>query len=134
MLAHSPFIAAVVQACPADGAAATIDKLTTLTAEAASRGAKLVVFPEAFIGGYPKGSQFGASLGIRTPEGREQFRRYFDGAIDVPGPGTERLGRAARSSRVYLVVGVIERERRHAVLHGALLRARRRNCSASTAS
>jgi hypothetical protein len=42
--------------------------------EAASRGARLAVFPEAFIGGFPKGASFGAPIGLRKPEGREAFR------------------------------------------------------------
>jgi len=110
MSAHSPFLAAVVQASPVvSDTGRTIEKLAALAADCGSRGAKLAIFPEAFIGGYPKGSQFGVSLGIRTPEGREQFRAYFDGAIDVSGPATERIGKAALNSRLHLVVGVIER-------------------------
>ncbi len=70
----------------------------------------LVVFPEAFIGGYPKGSDFGTKLGSRTPQGREDFARYFAGAIDVPGPETEHVGAIAREHHVQLVVGVIERD------------------------
>ena len=73
-------------------------------------GARLAVFPEAFIGGYPKGADFGARVGSRTPEGRKLFRRYFEGAIDVPGPATERLGKAARAHGLWLVIGVIERD------------------------
>src|SRR5262249_28782922 len=64
-------------------------------AEAATSGAQLILFPEAFIGGYPKGEDFGARVGSRTPEGRALFRRYYEGAIDVPGPATARLGEAA---------------------------------------
>ena len=87
----------------------TLDKLAALTADAAGRGAKLVVFPEAFVGGYPKGLSFGARVGSRTPEGREEFRRYFDAAIEVPGPVTELLGKSAREHGVHLVVGAVER-------------------------
>jgi nitrilase len=89
--------------------ASTLDKLIALTGDAASRGAKLVVFPEAFIGGYPKGLGFGARMGSRTPEGREEFRRYLESAIDVPSPATEQIGKAAREHGVYLVVGIVER-------------------------
>jgi nitrilase len=105
-----PFIASVVQAAslPFD-APRSLEKLAALAADAARGGAKLVVFPEAFIGGYPKGMQFGTSLGIRTPEGREWFGRYFAGAIDVPGPETQRIGGVARDHGLHLVVGVIER-------------------------
>jgi len=105
------FKASVVQAAPVEAETGkTIEKLAALAADAAREGATLVVFPEAFVGGYPKGKQFGTSLGIRTAEGRDEFRRYFDGAIEVPGTHTQRLGEIALATVVYLVVGVIERE------------------------
>jgi len=63
----------------------TSDKAERLIAEAASYGAQLVVFPEAFVGGYPRGSTFGVTIGNRTAKGREEFRRYHASAIDVPG-------------------------------------------------
>jgi len=88
---------------------ASIAKAEQRIAEAAVAGARLVVFPEAFIGGYPKGADFGARVGSRTPDGRKLFRRYFEDAIEVPGPGTARLGEAARAAGVWLVIGVIER-------------------------
>lgn len=88
----------------------TLAKAERLIVDAAARGARLVVFPEAFIGGYPKGADFGARVGSRTPEGRKYFRRYFEGAIEAPSPATERLGEAARSHAVWLTIGVIERD------------------------
>ena len=88
----------------------TLAMAETLAAGAAAAGAQLAVFPEAFIGGYPKGEDFGARVGSRTPEGRKLFRRYFESAIDVPGPATERLGKMAREHGLWLVIGVIERE------------------------
>ena len=104
--------AAVVQAAPvAFDCERTLERAARLVAEAAATGARLVVFPEAFVAGYPKGADFGARVGSRTPEGREWFRRYFASAIDVPGPATERLGEIAREHGVFLVIGVIERAR-----------------------
>jgi nitrilase len=88
----------------------TLAKAERLTAEAAASGAKLIVFPEAFAGGYPKGADFGTLVGSRTAEGRKLFRRYFESALDVPGEGTERLGEAARTHGVWLVMGAIERD------------------------
>src|SRR5690606_36224954 len=90
---------------------ATVAKAERLIAEAAAGGAKLLVFPEAFVSGYPKGLDFGCRVGQRKPEGREDFRRYWESAIDVPGPATDRLGTAARENGVHLVIGVIERDR-----------------------
>lgn len=101
---------AVVQAGTVLGnQAETLAKLETFTAESSKRGAVLAVFPEAFIGGYPKGLLFGAPLGLRTPEGRRLFQEYADGAIEIPGPITQILGRIAKAHSLYLVVGVIER-------------------------
>jgi len=102
--------AAVVQAAPvAFDSERTLERVAHLVAEAGAAGARLVVLPEAFVSGYPKGADFGARVGSRTPEGREWFRRYHASAIDVPGPATERLGAIAREQGVFLVVGAIER-------------------------
>ena len=108
-----PFTAAVVQAGSiAFDTPATITKLADLTSEARALGADLVVFPEAFVGGYPKGHSFGAVVGERTEEGRDWYRRYFDAAITVPGPELDQIAKASQG--LNLVVGVIERE------HGTL--------------
>lgn len=107
----SPIKAAVVQASPIlFDTPKTVEKLGELTRDAAGKGANLVVFPEAFVGGYPKGLDFGARLGLRSPEGREDFRRYFESAIDLPGPEASRIGEIARDNGVHIVVGVIERD------------------------
>ncbi|MEU3282916.1 nitrilase-related carbon-nitrogen hydrolase [Streptomyces antibioticus] len=74
------------------------------------RRCDLVVFPEAFIGGYPKGSAFGGVVGDRTAAGRDEFARYWKGAAEVPGPVTDRLGQLAARARTHLVVGVVERD------------------------
>src|SRR5512142_1913136 len=89
----------------------TLERVHALADEAAARGAQLIVFPEAFVSGYPRGVDFGARVGSRTPEGRELFRRYWEGAVDVPGPAVEALAAAARQARAYLVIGVVERDR-----------------------
>lgn len=102
---------AVVQAATAlFDTPATLDKLDRLAAEAARQGAALAVFPEAFVGGYPKGMDFGARVGWRTGTGRDWFARYHASAIDIPGAETGRIGEIAKACRMYLVVGVIERE------------------------
>jgi nitrilase len=89
---------------------ASLAKAETLVAEAGRLGARIAVLPEAFIGGYPKGADFHIFLGARTPEGRDEFRRYFNAAISVPGPETKRLGSAARDAGLFLTAGVIERD------------------------
>lgn len=88
----------------------TLKKVATLAREAAGQGAKLVVFPEAFVSGYPRGLNFGAVVGSRTEKGRDDFRRYWESAVEVPGPAVEELSKTARENKIYLVIGVIERD------------------------
>lgn len=107
----SKFVAAVVQASTvAADTPATVQKAIDLIQECGKRGAKVAVFPEAFIGGYPKGADFGISIGRRTFEGREEFRAYYEHAIDVPGPETQAIAQAAGDAGMYVTLGVIERD------------------------
>ncbi len=103
--------AAVVQAAPIGfDREATLSKLEKLVADAAGGGAQIAVFPEGFVPAYPRGFDFETVVGQRTAEGRDQFRRYFDGAIEVPGPDVDRIAAAAGEHAIHLVVGVIERD------------------------
>ncbi len=70
---------------------------------------ELVVFPEAFVGCYPKGSGFGAVVGRRSGPGRDLYQRYFDAAVHLDGDEVERLIRAAATQAIFVVIGVIER-------------------------
>ncbi len=89
--------AAVAQAAPVlFDTSATVARLGSLVREAAAQKADIVVLPEAFVGGYPKGFDFGARLGMRSAEGPEAFRLYFESAIEVPGPQCAAIGAAAR--------------------------------------
>ena len=69
---------------------ACLEKAADLAADAARGGAQLVVFPEAFVSAYPKGLDFGARVGMRFPEGREEYRRYFESAVEVPSSHSRR--------------------------------------------
>jgi nitrilase len=107
----TPFLAACVQAAPvAFDLEETLTKARDLAADAIRAGARLIVFPEAFISAYPRGTTFGAVIGSRTDEGREWFRRYHASSMEVPSPAADQLGRIARESSAYLVIGVIERD------------------------
>jgi nitrilase len=46
---------------------------------------------------------------MRSSEGRTAFRRYFEHAVDIPGPVVTRLGQIARRHSLVMVVGVVER-------------------------
>jgi nitrilase len=89
---------------------ATLARLQQFAAEAAERGAQLMVFPEAFLGGYPKGVSFGAHVGSRSTEGRDLFRRYFEAAIEIPGAEAAVIAETAEKNCAHIVTGVIERD------------------------
>jgi len=102
---------AVVQASPLYfDRQGTLTKVQEMTREAAGAGAGLVLFPEAYVGGYPWGLAFGTAVGGRSPAGRRTWERYWGAAMDVPGPDTGRLAETAGDLGIYLAVGVIERD------------------------
>ena len=102
---------AVVQAAPVlFDLEATVARAESLLAEAAAGGARLVLFPEAFIPAYPRGFSFGMVVGSRSDAGRRLWQRYWENSVVVPGPATVALGAAARAHGVYLAIGVTERD------------------------
>jgi nitrilase len=102
---------AVVQASPIlFNREATVAKTQELIGSASAQGAKLILFPEAFIPVYPRGLSFGMVVGSRTPEGRKTWNRYWDNSVDVPGPVCDTIGDAAREADAYVAIGVMERD------------------------
>ena len=116
------YTAAVVQAAPVlFNREATVDKAIGLIAQAAEKGASLVLFPEAFVPAYPRGLAFGSVVGSRTAVGRDLWQRYWDESVDVPGEATARIGEAAREHGVHVAIGVVEREGRYGAPAGGTL-------------
>lgn len=102
-------VAALQIGASPQGKAATLQHILSFEDQIRASGASLVVMPEALLGGYPKGETFGTRLGYRLPEGREVFARYFENAIDVPGPETDALAELSSRCNASIVMGVIER-------------------------
>lgn len=102
---------AVVQAAPVVmNRDATVEKACRLIRQAAEQGARLILFPEAFIPAYPWGLRFGVAVGSRSLPGRQAWARYWANAVEVPGPATEAIGGAAREVGSFVALGVIERD------------------------
>lgn len=102
---------AVIQAAPVlFNRGLTVEKTCRLTQQAAAQGAKLILFPEAFIPAYPRGLTFGTVVGSRSQQGRHTWQVYWENAVEIPSPAFDRLSAAARQAQAYLAVGVIERD------------------------
>ena len=100
---------AAVQATPVVlDAEATVDKAVALLAEAAARGARLAVLPEAFVSVYP--SNAWARTAPAFGAWNELWERMWESSVDVDGPLVARLVAACRAHDLHCVIGVNERE------------------------
>jgi len=88
----------------------TIDKMETIISDNAQKGCDLIVFPESFIPGYPRGFTFGAVVGSRSAEGRKLYTQYYKKSITLDGPEIQRLVEMAKSNSVYLCIGITEKQ------------------------
>lgn len=102
-------VAALQIGASKEGTAKTLEKILSYEQELIDKKVKLVVLPEATLGGYPKGSQFGTYLGYRVPEGRKEFAEYFKQSVVVPGPEISQLEGLSSRTGATIAVGVVER-------------------------
>ena len=101
---------------------ATLTRLEELAAEAAGKGAELVVFPETFVPVYPSSRWAKAFAGWQNEGAKETFARIAQSSVAVGSPAERRLGAAAKELGVWLVTGVNEVEaERPGTIYNALL-------------
>ena len=84
----------------------TIDKALRYLNDAAKAGAKLVVFPEALVPGYP---DWVWSVPAREDLLDDLYGELLENSVEIPGDATRRLCEAARAAGVFIVMGVNER-------------------------
>lgn len=108
-MSNKTFKVAVIQAAsiPTDSMA-TASKAASLIHKAAAEGAKVLVFPEAFLGGYPKGNSYGAPIGVRKPEGRDAYASYHSQSIRLDGEEVALISEATAQTDTFAVMGCIE--------------------------
>jgi len=102
-------IAALQMGSDPEGTAATLDKILSREQEIKQANCDLLLMPEALLGGYPKGADFGTRVGYRSSEGRQEFLEYWQQAVDLDGPEVLALSELAKHCNTSLVTGVIER-------------------------
>lgn len=87
----------------------TLSKILSYEEELIEKKVNLIVLPEATLGGYPKGSNFGTYLGYRLQEGREEYAAYYSQSVIVPGPEIDELAQLSKRTGCSIIIGVIER-------------------------
>ena len=99
----------------------TVEKACNAIEEAGKNGAKLIVFPEAFISGYPDWvwlipNSKGAEL-------NELYLKLVENAVSVPDDTTHKLCKAAKEASINVVIGMHEKnsETSNASLFNSLL-------------
>lgn len=106
-MSNTTFKIAAVQAAPVFlDRAATVEKACGLIENAAREGARLVVFPETFIPGYP-------DWVWRIPPQEhsvlnELYAELLEQSVEIPSDTTEVLCRAAKRANAHVVMGLNE--------------------------
>ena len=102
------FRIAAVQATPVFlDLAASVEKCCTLIRQAASGGATIVAFPEAFLPGYPLWVWFVPSG--KTHPLRALYTELHRNSLSIPGPELDAIAAVAAECGVAVTVGVNER-------------------------
>jgi nitrilase len=89
---------------------ATLDRLESVAAEAAAKGAELVVFPETFVPAYPSSAWAKAFAGWQDPRAKQTFARLAQESVAVGSAAERRIAAAAKELGVWIVTGVNEVE------------------------
>lgn len=99
----------------------TLDKMEMLIETYAAKGCELLVFPESYIPGYPRGFDFGAKIGRRTHEGKALYAEYYANSISIVGSEMERLIQLSKKHNCYLVVGFTEKQEANKSLYCSMV-------------
>lgn len=83
---------------------ATVEKACSLIEQAASNGAKLIAFPEAFIPGYP----WWIWLGTTMENSIKFFEMLYGNAVTIPSDAVRKISATARNNEAYVCISVTE--------------------------
>ncbi len=101
---------AIVQAELATDLPTGLELTAQLAREASKMGAKLIVFPETWLPGYPAWLDVCSDVALwdHAPV-KAVFSRMANNSVAIPGPEFDFLSKVARETEATLVLGVSER-------------------------
>ncbi len=112
----------VVQATPVFfDLAASIEKVVGWIEQGKQAGCQVLLFPESFLPGYPRGLRFDAVVGRRTEAGRATWLDYWIHSVDVRSSQLDTIKTAIRKAGIFVALGVTEREAVGGSLYCSLL-------------
>lgn len=99
----------------------TLQKIESLVNKYAAEGCDLIVFPESFVPGYPRGFSFGAKVGYRTDEGRKLYSVYHSNSFDLESDDLSRIESLSKSSGAYIILGITEKQSSNGSLYCSMI-------------
>lgn len=103
----------------------SLAKALNLIAEAATKRAQLIVFPESWLAGYPAWLDHCRDVTVWDhPPVKKLYARLVNNSVTIPGPVTEAIAAAAREHQVTVVISVHERVNEgpgHGTLYNTML-------------
>ena len=113
---------AVVQATPIFfDLDATLKKTSNLVQKYTQQGCKLILLPESFLPGYPRGMTFESVIGNRKRAGRTLYQKYWENSVEIGDSACEFLSNISKKNQVYLVIGVTEKDSKNGTLYCSIL-------------
>ena len=85
----------------------TVEKACAAILEAGKEGAELIVFPEAYISGYP--DWVWLIPNSKSAALNELYVKLVENAVSIPDISTDKLCEAAKSASIHVVIGIHER-------------------------
>ncbi|TAE33791.1 MAG: carbon-nitrogen hydrolase family protein [Alphaproteobacteria bacterium] len=89
--------------------ARTLEQMRELARDAATQQCDVILFPEAYVGGYPKYMDFGTIIGTRSTKGRELFAEYASSAMTIAQADIQ-IAECAQQAGITIITGFIERD------------------------
>ncbi|WP_373513025.1 carbon-nitrogen hydrolase family protein [Persicitalea sp.] len=99
----------------------SITKVVDWIEKGRAAGCELLLFPESFLPGYPRGLSFDAVVGRRSEASRDAWLDYWQNSVDVQSEVLRPIQEAIKKANIFVALGVTEREAVGGSLYCSLL-------------